>query len=112
MWMSNIIEASLILCYLCITAKKAGWLDGWMDAEIPFGGKHEARACLHTTAERLWFDIAMQMHAPSDKLPSHKSLPASLLTAWCVDVLLQQISCREYVTSRRFYAFLVTCNGD
>lgn len=113
MWMSNIMRSfSHSVLPLHHSKRLVGSMDGWMHRPPLAGNMKRMHVC--TTAERLWFDIAMQMHAPSvapsDKLPSHKSLPASLLTAWCV--LLQQISCREYVSSRRFYACLVSCNGD
>lgn len=40
-------EKLLSFCATSASQQKAGWLDGWMDAQTPFGGKHEAHACLH-----------------------------------------------------------------
>jgi hypothetical protein len=82
MWMSNIMRSFSHFVLPLHHSKKAGWLAGWMDGWMqrpPLAGNMK-RMHVCTAAERLWFDIAMQMHAPSDKLPSHKSLPASLLT--------------------------------
>lgn len=37
-------------------------MDGWMHRPPLAGNMKRMHVC--TTAERLWFDIAMQMHAP------------------------------------------------